>query len=392
MPVHRDNDVSGADGWIGSAGPVAPLGGLVLVVIAALGLREVASLVVPVLFGLVIALTVWPLVGSLERRGFRHGLALASAILAVLTVVLLGALTAALSVGQLAAQVPTYETQLNAALAALRDILTRFGIDADPSAIGAIISPDRIFAFVSPVASAVSGAGGDVIVLAFTMIYALAGGSSLRARAVAAFGDDHPLVLGMQQFGTDIRRYLLVRAELGLFAAVLSFVLLVLLGVPFPLLWAMLAFVASFIPNIGGIIAIIPPTLLAYLEGGPGTAFAVVAGYGLINLAQDQLLQPVVMGSELNLSPLVLFVAVIVWAWILGPAGALLAVPMTVGLSMILESFPASRRYAALLRNRVDPITEATATTGAAPRGRARPSSALGAGGGSSRTTTTSPG
>ena len=72
-------------------------------------------------------------------------------------------------------------------------------------------------------------------------------------------------------------------------------------------------------------------------------AFAVVTGYALINLAQDQLLQPVVMGSELNLSPLVVFVAVIVWAWILGPAGALLAVPMTVGLVMILESFPSSR-------------------------------------------------
>ena len=193
-----------------------------------------------------------------------------------------------------------------------------------------------------------------MFVLAFTMIYALAGGTSLRARAAAAFGEQHALLLGMERFGTDLRRYLVVRAKLGLFAAVLSFVLLFVLGVPFPVLWAILVFAASFVPNIGSVIAVIPPTLLAYLDSGLGTAAMVVIGYALINFAQDQFLQPVVMGSELNLSPLVVFIAVVVWVWILGPAGALLAVPLTVGLVMLLEVFPSSRSFAALLRNNVE--------------------------------------
>ena len=81
----------------------------------------------------------------------------------------------------------------------------------------------------------------------------------------------------------------------------------------------------------------------------------VVVGYTLINVAQDQFLQPVVVGSELNLSPLVVFLSVIVWAWILGPAGALLAVPLTIGLVMLLEAFPSSQGVAALLRNKVEP-------------------------------------
>ena len=162
-------------------------------------------------------------------------------------------------------------------------------------------------------------------------------------------------MLGTERFATDLRRYLVVRAKLGLFAAVLSFVLLFVLGVPFPILWAILVFAASFIPNIGTIIAVIPPTILAFLDSGPGAAVMVIVGYALINLAQDQFLQPVAMGSELNLSPLVVFIAVIVWAWILGPAGALLAVPLTVGLVMVLEAFPSSRGFAALLRNKVEP-------------------------------------
>ena len=161
---------------------------------------------------------------------------------------------------------------------------------------------------------------------------------------------------GIEQFGADLRKYLLVRAQLGVFAAILGAILLWVLNVPFPLLWAFLVFAASFIPNIGTFIAVIPPTILALLGGGVVPAVAVVVGYTLINFAQDHFLQPVVMGSELNLTPLVVFLWVFAWAWILGPAeGALLAVPLTVGLVAIFEAYPSGARIAAaLLRNRLD--------------------------------------
>jgi AI-2 transport protein TqsA len=348
-------DGSRAYGLIRSAGPLGAIGGLVLVLVAVLALREVASLVVPVTFGLFIALTAWPMVGALERRGVRHALALTGTIVVVLAVGLVAACVAALSVGQLVVEIPSYESRLGASLAALRDLLAQLGINADLGAITSIISPEKIFGLVRPVASAISEAGGGLLVLAFTMVYALAGGTSVRARAVAAFGEQDALLVGMERFGTDLRRYLVVRAKLGLFAAVLSLALLYVLGVPFPVLWAILVFAASFVPNIGTLIAVIPPTLLAYLDSGLGTAVMVVIGYALINFAQDQFLQPVVMGSELNLSPLVVFIAVVVWVWILGPGGALLAVPLTVGLVMILEAFPSSHGVASLLRNKVEP-------------------------------------
>ncbi len=352
---HRDVDATGADGRIRSAGLLSAIGGFVLVLVGVLALRELASLVLPVIFGLFIALVAWPMVGSLERRGVRHGLSLAGTIAVVLAVVFVTAGIAALSVGELVVQIPNYENRLSAALAALQYQLAQLGISADPGALTAIISPEKIFALVEPVAAAVSGAGGAVFVLAFTMIYALADGKSVRSRAAAAFGEQHPLLLGMDQFSTDLRRYLVVRTELGLFAALLSLVLLVVLGVPQPVLWAVLVFVASFIPNIGTLIAVIPPTILGYLDGGLGVALLVIIGYALINFAQDQFLQPVVMGSELNLSPLAVFIAIIVWVWILGAAGALLAIPLTVGLVMVLEAFPSSRGMAVLFRNKVEP-------------------------------------
>jgi AI-2 transport protein TqsA len=338
-----------------SAGLLVPLVVLVLVLVAALALRELASLIVPVVFGLFLALVAWPMVPGLQRRGIRHAVALTGAVLVVLVIVLGSAAIAAFSVAELVIQVPRYEARLRDQVQAILDVLAGFGMEPDIDTITEVISPEQILAFVRPVASALSSAGLAIFVLAVTMIYALVGGSSLQQRARDAFGDRHALILGMEQFGIDLRRYLLVRAVLGLFAAVLSFVLLAILGVPFPVLWAFLVFAASFIPNIGTFIAVIPPTIMAFLTGGLAPAVIVVIGYTLINFAQDHFLQPVVMGSELNLSPLVVFLSVLVWAWILGAAGALLAVPLTVGLVAILEAFPSSRPIAVLLRNKVEP-------------------------------------
>ena len=336
-------------------GLLLPLVALVLVLVTALALRELASLIVPVVFGLFLALVAWPMVPGLQRRGIRHAVALTGAVLVVLVVVLGSAAVAAFSVAELVIQVPRYEARLRDQVQVILDVLAGFGIEPDIDAITEVLSPEQLLAFARPVASAVSSAGLAIFVLAITMIYALVGGSSLQERARDALGDRHALILGMERFGIDLRRYLLVRAMLGLFAAVLSLVLLAVLGVPFAILWAFLVFAASFIPNIGTFIAVVPPTIMAFLTGGLAPAVIVVIGYTLINFAQDHFLQPVVMGSELNLSPLVVFLSVLVWAWILGAAGALLAVPLTVGLVAILEAFPSSRAIAVLLRNKVEP-------------------------------------
>jgi AI-2 transport protein TqsA len=337
-----------------ASGPIAALATVVLVLVGLLALREVASFVVPVLFGLFLALVAWPIVEVLERRGARHPVALTGAILVVLVIVLAAAAIAVFSIAELVLQVPKYADRFQSQLDELIAYLATFGVTLDQAAITSVISADRIVSVVRPVASGLSSAGIAIFVLVVTMIYALFGGSSLAGRAREAFGAGHGLLSGMDRFGNDLRRYLLVRAELGLFAAVLSFLLLLVLGVPFPALWAFLVFAASFIPNLGTFLAVLPPTVMAFLAVGVPQAIIVVVGYTLINFAQDHFLQPVLMGSELNLSPLVVFLSVLLWAWVLGPAGALLAVPITVGIVAIMESHPSTARIAALLRNSVE--------------------------------------
>lgn len=336
------------------SGPVYALAAFVLVLLAALALRELASLLVPILFGIFLALVASPLAGVLERRGASHRIALAATIGAVLVVVLVAVGIIAVSISQLVALIPRYEDRLAEVIDGLRVTLAGYGIDVDPSSIPGLLTPGALAEFVQSTASAIGRTAGALFVLAFTLIYALTGAHSLRARAADGLGGSHALLAGVGRFGVDLRRFLIVRAQLGLFAAVLGFVLLVVLGVPLPLLWSILVFAASFIPNVGTILALVPPTILALLDSGPGAAAAVVVGFTLINFAQDYLLQPRLLGTELNLSPLVIFVSIIVWAWILGPAGALLAVPLTVGVVALMEGYEESRPIALLLRDHAE--------------------------------------
>ena len=122
-----------------------------------------------------------------------------------------------------------------------------------------------------------------------------------------------------------------------------------MLGVPYAVLWGLMSFLFSFIPNIGFVLALIPPALFALVEHGPLTALAVVVGYLVINLAFDYVLQPRVVSTTLEVSPVVTIVTILVWTLLIGPAGALLAVPLTITLRALLMPYPGAAWFVAFL-------------------------------------------
>jgi len=348
--------------------PISGLLVLVLVLGAALLLRAVSEVAVQLLCGGFLALIAWPMHGATRRANLPSSISLALTTLVMLSTVIAGGAIIALSIGELVTLVPTYEDRLLEVSESVRGFFAQFGIATDRDSLLAIVSPEQVTTQAQALASSVSNAGVAVVVSVLTMIFALAGASTLQARAEHYLGRDHPIVAGVTEFGAETRRYLLVRAQLGLFAAVLSFVLLLVIGVPLPALWAALVFATSFIPNIGVLLGLIPPTILALLDSGIGGAVAVVVGYGVINFVQDNLLQPIALGAELNLAPLVGFVGFIAWTWIFGAAGAILAIPLTLAFVEILEAFPSTRRLSALMRDGTsDEAARSRDNAGAAP-------------------------
>jgi hypothetical protein len=148
-----------------------------------------------------------------------------------------------------------------------------------------------------------------------------------------------------------LRTFVAARAFLGAIAAILDVILLLVLGVPAALLWGLLSFLLSFIPNVGFVVSLIPPTILALLIGGPTLALAVIVGYTVINLAIDYVVQPRFIGGSVDISPVIVTVSIVFWAGVLGGAGALLAVPLTLIVVALADAFDTPDRCPACCAN-----------------------------------------
>ncbi|MDP9143506.1 MAG: AI-2E family transporter, partial [Actinomycetota bacterium] len=148
--------------------------------------------------------------------------------------------------------------------------------------------------------------------------------------------------LGAAAQGTRV--YFTVATVFGGIVAILDWAVLVILGIPAAPLWGLLAFVTNYIPNVGFIIGVIPPALLALLTGGVDLMITVIVAYVVLNFVIQSVIQPKFVGDAVGLTTTVSFLSLIVWAYILGPLGAILAVPMTLLFkSMFVDIDPDAR-------------------------------------------------
>lgn len=150
-------------------------------------------------------------------------------------------------------------------------------------------------------------------------------------------------------FARGTRRYLWVSTVFGLIVAVFDSIALALLSVPLPILWGLLSFITNYIPNIGFVIGLGPPALLALLDGGVTKMLVVIAVYSVINVIIQSVIQPKFVGDAVGLSTTLTFLSLIFWAWAIGPLGAILAVPLTLLAKALLIDIDPATRWADVL-------------------------------------------
>ena len=121
---------------------------------------------------------------------------------------------------------------------------------------------------------------------------------------------------------------------------------LALLGIPLALLWGLLVFITNYIPYIGFWIALVPPALLALLIGGWNLMLVVVALFMVVNFVLTSLIQPKYVGDAVGISVTVTLVALVLWGWLLGAIGAVLAVPLTLLAKALLVDIDPHARWA----------------------------------------------
>ena len=311
--------------------------GFAAFVICVAGLKAAESLVVPFLLAIFIATVAATPVFWLEHRKVPNGLAIFLVVAALLVALSgLGAVVAQ-SVGLFTEQLPFYQDRLAGLTTQFTEMISPLGLEMSADLISQF-DPGMALSMVGTTLRGLGGVLSNSLLILFTVIFILAEASSFPNKLKNILGNpdqDMPL---FNRFAVNLNRYMAIKTTVSVMTGFIISVFLAILGVDFPILWGLLAFLLNYVPTIGSIIASVPPVLLALIQLGPFYALITGAGFVVVNLVMGNVIEPRFMGRGLGLSTLVVFLSLIFWGWILGPVGLLLSVPLTMTAKLALEA------------------------------------------------------
>jgi AI-2 transport protein TqsA len=355
--------------------PLLILLGLGAVTLAVAGMREAAWLIAPTALGVVLVVTVAPVRGVLERHGAPVWAGILATILLVYAILITLVVAIAAAGATLASLIPQYTAEMDQLVDDLGSSLSSLGLqDEQVEAMASSLDLSRIAEALTEVASSLLGLLGGLVFIATLVLFIGFDSGKFPRNLFAARGERPSFVDALTSFAKGTRTYLTVSAIFGLIVAAIDTVVLSLLGIPGAFVWGVLAFVTNFIPNIGFVIGVIPPAIIGLLEGGPQLMFAVIVLYSVINFVIQSIIQPKFQADALGLTTTLTFLSLVFWAWVLGPLGAILALPLTLLLkALFVDVDPRSRWLGPLLSGvplpepEPEPAGEAGAGAGAEP-------------------------
>ena len=328
---------------------------LAAVVVVIYGMQMMSVLLVPFLIAAFLAMiTVRPM---LWMQAHKVPSILAALIIVTMLMLILAMVGAILgtSIAEFTAALPAYQARLDVIIDGVFDFIVRnSNVDESIESIGDMIDPGFAMGLVAGLLNSLREVLTNTFLIVFTMIFILLEASTAKTKFEAAFGRSADTLDNVRDFMQNLGRYLGIKTIISMATGLCAGLLTWSLGLDFPLLWAMIAFLLNYVPTIGSIIAAVPAVLLALIQIGPGAAGATAFGFIGINLVFGNFLEPRLMGYGVGLSPLVVFVGLVAWGWIFGPVGMLLSVPLTMTLKMALESDDRTRWVAILLGSERD--------------------------------------
>jgi AI-2 transport protein TqsA len=306
-----------------------------VVVIA--GLRGAAGIVGPAFLALVLTIVAHPAQTYAQRRGWpgwtgiAMGISIAYSLILGLTLALLA------SLARLATLLPAYQADARDMLDDLTSKLSSLGVGAgEEQTMAGALDLDKLTHAIVSVLGSLASLSSSLFFIVTLLLFMTVDAASFPSR-LRATGDQHgDVVAALASFADGTRKYLVVSTIFGLIVAVIDTAVLALLGVPAPIVWGLLAFITNYIPNIGFVVGLAPPALLALLEGGVDQMLIVIAIYCLVNFVIQSLIQPKFVGDAVGLSATVTMLSLVFWAWVLGAVGALLAIPLTLLVKALL--------------------------------------------------------
>lgn len=318
-------------------------------VVVVAGMKAASSILVLFLLAAFIAVICAPPLFWLQRKGVPRILALLLVIGMVLGVVLILGTIVGTSLNNFTRDWPSYQAKLHGQTVELFESLKDKGLNIDEEGFSEAFNPGSAMKLVTGILTGLGGVLTNGFLILFTVIFILLEASDFPVKLRAISPGQSKTLEFFSIFVANIKRYMALKTLISLVTGSAVAIWLSILGVDYPLLWGMLAFLFNFVPNIGSIISAIPAVLLAFLQLGPGSALLAALGYLVINVSMGNLIEPRVMGRGLGLSTLVVFLSLVFWGWVLGPVGMLLSVPLTMIAKIAFDSNEFTKPLAVLL-------------------------------------------
>jgi len=313
------------------------------------------DLLVPLLVAAFLALiTVRPMLWMQRNRvpSILAALIIVSVIMLLLAIV--GAVVGT-SIAEFTAALPSYQERLDVIVQGFVNLVAKaFSGEEALESVSDMIDPGWAMGLAATLLNSLKDVLTNTFLIIFTMIFILLEASTVETKVAAAFGRSTQSLKRPRIFLANLGRYLGIKTVVSMATGLTAGALTWAIGVDFPLLWGMLAFLLNYVPNIGSIIAAVPAVLLALVQLGPGAASTTAIGFVGINIVFGNVIEPRLMGYGVGLSPLVVFIGLVFWGWVFGPVGMLLSVPLTMTLKLALESDKRTRWIAILIGSERD--------------------------------------
>ncbi|MEX2571662.1 MAG: AI-2E family transporter [Gemmatimonadota bacterium] len=328
-----------------SPSPISPglrflLSAACLVIVVA-GLRGATTILVPLALALFVAVVSLPLLNLLRARGVPTAAAILMVVLFDGAALFLFGWMVSLASLEVRYELPQYVERLQQMEEATVAWFTARGVPIDASPIGELLSmdPESILGIGLGVIRGATDIIRTVFVVTLIFVFILAEASSFPRKLRALLGREWGGELGRSaKIVREIQHYLAIKTLISVATGVTIGVVTWGLGLDFPLLWGLLAFLLNYIPNVGSIIAALPAILVALLQLGPGVALLVALVYIGVNALFGNFLEPMLVGRQLGISTLVVVLSLVFWGWVWGPIGMFLSVPLTMALKIGLEN------------------------------------------------------
>jgi len=313
------------------------------------GMRAAEAILVPLLVAGFLAIISASPVFWLKQKGLPAALAACLVVLGVVGAGFVFILIIGSSLDDFSSAIPRYQARLKEEIAPIAQWIQGLGFQPNEDILLKSIDPGASMQLVAKMLSGVGGILTNSFLILLTVIFILFESSSFPQKVRTALGDPKGALPQFQRIIDAVNNYLAIKTLLSLGTGVIVAIWVAVLGIDFPLIWGLLAFLLNYIPNLGSIIAAVPPVLLGYIQFGIGRALLVASGFIVVNVIFGNVLEPKLMGRKLGLSTLVVFLSLIFWGWVWGPVGMLLSVPMTMVVKFALESSPTTRWISILL-------------------------------------------